>query len=117
MLILFVKAARIYTSLFPEIIADCQLLKKSLLRNFCKTPGSFRVDFRSSKIQLGEMYEQFNIQLGHSLEQWLESSNIDQTSASLKDFMVFDQYISSLLPDLHICIKYCGVHMLGEAVQ
>ncbi|XP_050704489.1 uncharacterized protein LOC126989931 [Eriocheir sinensis] len=41
----------------------------SLLKSFCKTPDGFRVDFRSGKIQPGETYEQFSIQLGRSFEQ------------------------------------------------
>lgn len=111
------KAARIYTSLSPEIVADYHLLKKSLLKSFCKTPDGFRVDFRSGKIQPGETYEQFSIQLGRSFEQWLEASNIDFTYASLKDFMLLDQFISSLLPDLRTFIKERGVRPLAAAVQ
>ncbi|XP_050703676.1 uncharacterized protein LOC126989161, partial [Eriocheir sinensis] len=80
----------------------------SLLKSFCKTPDGFRVDFRSGKIQPGETYEQFSIQLGRSFEQWLEASNIDFTYASLKDFMLLDQFISSLLPDLRTFIKERG---------
>ena len=111
------KAARIYTSFSPEVISDYTLLKKSLLRSFCKTTDGFRVDFRSSKIQPGETYQQFSIQLGRYFEQWLEASNIDSTFSSLKDFMVLDQFLASLLPDLRTFIKERGVYTLGEAVQ
>ena len=111
------KAARIYTSLSPAIVADYTLLKKSLLKSFCKTPDGFRMDFRSTKIQPGETFEQFGIQLGRSFDQWLEACNIDPTYASLKDFTVLDQFISSLTPDLRIFIKERGVNTLAAAVQ
>lgn len=70
-------AARIYTSLSPEIIPDYNLLNKSQLRSFCKTPGGFRVHFRSSKIQPGETYQHFSIQLERFFEHWLEACNFD----------------------------------------
>ena len=79
------KAARIYTSLSPAIVADYTLLKKSLLKSFCKTPDGFRMDFRLTKIQPGETFELFGIQLGRSFDQWLEACNIDPTYASLRD--------------------------------
>ena len=111
------KAAKIYTSLSSEIVTDYDLLKKSLLRSFCKTPDGFRVDFRSSKIQPGETYQQFSIQLGRHFEQWLESCGIEPIYTSLKDFMVLDQFLSSLLPDLRTFIKERGVRTLEAAVQ
>lgn len=49
------------------------------------------VDFRSSKIQPGETYQQFSIRLGRRFEQWLESSSINPFYSSLKDFMIFDK--------------------------
>lgn len=107
------KAARISTSLSSEAIADNKLLLKSI----CKASDGFRVDLRSTMSLPGETYEQFSKQLLRSFEQWLEASEIDKTYASLKDFMVHDEFLSSLLQDLCTFVKELGLHTLGEAME
>lgn len=90
---------------------------KAMLQKSCKTPEEFRVDFRSSKIQPGETYQQFSSQFGCKFEQWLESFNIDSTYSALRNFMIFNRFLSSLTQDLCIFIKEPGVRSFEQAVQ
>lgn len=96
------KAVEIYTSLSPEITADYKQLKRALLNGFNKTPNGYRQDFRAAKIKVGETYHQFSITLGRFFDQWLDSSGLEKSYESLRNFMILDQFKSSLSPDLRI---------------
>jgi hypothetical protein len=111
------KAVDIYTSLPPETTADYQLLKKALLRGYSKTPASYRNDFRTAKIKSGETYEQFAIRLGRLFDYWVDSHNITKDYASLRDFMLLDQLMSSISPDLRVFVKEHNVSSLADAVS
>jgi len=111
------KAVDIYTSLPPETTADYQLLKKALLRGYSKTPASYRNDFRTAKIKSGETYEQFAIRLGRLFDYWVDSHNINKDYASLRDFMLLDQLMSSISPDLRVFVKEHNVSSLADAVS
>ncbi|XP_069995020.1 uncharacterized protein [Penaeus vannamei] len=111
------KAVDIYTSLPPETTADYQLLKKALLRGYSKTPASYRNDFRTAKIKSGETYEQFAIRLGRLFDYLVDSHNITKDYASLRDFMLLDQLMSSISPDLRVFVKEHNVSSLADAVS
>lgn len=111
------KADKVYSSFSPQIITDYDLLKKAVLKNFCKTPDGFRMNFKSSKIQPGETYQQFSIHLNHLFEQWMEASNVASSYNHLKEFMAYDQFVSCLSPDLHMFVKEWGTLSLEKGVQ
>ncbi|XP_069984657.1 uncharacterized protein [Penaeus vannamei] len=110
------KAVDIYTSLPPETTGDYQLLNKALLRGYSKTPASYRNDFRTAKIKSGETYEQFAIRLGRLFDYWVDS-HITKDYASLRDFMLLDQLMSSISPDLRVFVKEHNVSSLADAVS
>ncbi|KAK3887702.1 hypothetical protein Pcinc_008187 [Petrolisthes cinctipes] len=111
------KAADLYTSLSSDITNDYGLLKKALLTGFSKTPDGYRLDFRGTKIQPGENYQQFSIRLGRLLQAWLEASDISETVDALKNFFVYDQFLSSLSPELRLFIKERRPDKLVEAAR
>ncbi|XP_037804877.1 uncharacterized protein LOC119599206 [Penaeus monodon] len=111
------KAVDIYTSLPPEITSDYKLLKKALLRGYSKTPASYRNDFRTAKIKCGETYEQFAIRLGRLFDYWVDACDITKDYESLRDFMLLDQLMSSISPDLRVYVKEHNVSSLSDAVS
>ncbi|XP_076062497.1 uncharacterized protein LOC143037823 [Oratosquilla oratoria] len=111
------KAADMYISLSPEITKDYELLKKALLSGFNKTPDGYRVDFRNAKISPGETFLQFSFQLTRLFQAWLDSSEVGNTFNDLKDFMILDQFLSSLHPDLRAFIKERRPSTLTEAIR
>ncbi|XP_047469564.1 uncharacterized protein LOC125025584 [Penaeus chinensis] len=111
------KAVDIYTSLPPEITSDYQLLKKALLWGYSKTPASYRNDFRSAKIKYGETYEQFAVRLGRLFDYWVDACAITKDYTSLRDFMLLDQLMSSISPDLRVYVKEHNVSSLSDAVS
>ena len=111
------KAVDIYTSLSPTVTADYKQLKQALLQGFNKTPSGYRQEFRSAKIRVDETYKQFSINLGRFFDQWVDSYELEKTYDKLRDFVIQDQFISSLSPDLRTYIKEHNVSTLEKTVQ
>ncbi|MPC85999.1 hypothetical protein E2C01_080811 [Portunus trituberculatus] len=84
---------------------DCDTLKKSLLTGFKKTADGYHLDFRNAKIRDGENYSQFSVHLARLFQSWLETSQVQESFHSLKKFMILDQFLALLNPDLCIFIK------------
>ncbi|MPC41363.1 hypothetical protein E2C01_034952 [Portunus trituberculatus] len=57
---------------------DYYQLKQALITGFSKTSDSYRVDFRSTKIKVGQNYQQFASQLGRYFDTSLVFSQIGQ---------------------------------------
>ena len=111
------KAAEIYISLSPDITSDYTLLKSALLKGFSKTASSYRSDFRSAKLKYGETFQQFTIQLDNLFDLWIGSCEVTEDYESLRSFMILDQFISALSPELRMFIKEHNVTKLDEAVS
>ena len=111
------KAAKLYTSLPSSTTEAYELLKQALLTGFSKTPDGYRVDFRSNKIRVGENYNQFVTQLSRMFDSWVESSSVDNAYADLRKFIIFDEFLSSLSPELHLLIKERRSAKLKDAIQ
>ncbi|XP_076064942.1 uncharacterized protein LOC143038983 [Oratosquilla oratoria] len=111
------KAADMYIYLSPEIPKNYELLKKALLSGSNKTPDGYHVHFRNAKISSGETFLQFSFQLTRLFQAWLYSSYVGNTFNGSKDFMILDQFLSSLHPDLRAFIKERRPSTLTEAIR
>jgi hypothetical protein len=111
------KAADIYASLSSDTTADYDLLKQALLRGFNKTCDTYRQDFRSAKIDPDDTYHQFVVSLRRKLNYWIESTDFSDDTNGLKEFMVYDQLLSSISPDLRTFLKEKGKLTLQQAVD
>ena len=60
---------------------------------------------------------QFSVHLTRLFQSWLESSKINENFKSLKEFMVLDQFLASLNPDLRTFIKEHRPSSLGTLLQ
>lgn len=111
------KAAELYSSLDTKTICDFSLLKQALLLGFDKTPERYRQDFRSNKIRFGENYRQFTTRLKQLFDSWFEASKTPRTFEALREFIVLDQFLASLSPDLRLFIKEQQISNLATAVE
>ena len=111
------KAAELYATLDINTISDFSLLKQALLTGFDKTPERYRQDFRNNRIRVGENYRQFSTRLLQLFDSWLEASKIPQSFKELREFVVLDQFLASLSPDLRLFIKEQEVTCLTTAVE
>ncbi|XP_076053612.1 uncharacterized protein LOC143032622 [Oratosquilla oratoria] len=110
------KAAELYSTFDLATISNFSLLKHALLTGFDKTPERYRLDFRNDKIRVGENYRQFATRLRQLFDNWLEACKVPQTFEALRQFVVLDQFLASLIPDIRLFIKEQSVTSLESAV-
>ncbi|XP_076064947.1 uncharacterized protein LOC143038987 [Oratosquilla oratoria] len=109
------KAAELYSTFDLATISNFSL-QQALLTGFDKTPERYRLDFRNDKICVGENYRQFAIRLRKLFDNWLEVCKVTQTFEALRQFVVLDQFLASLIPDIRLFIKEQSVTSLESAV-
>ena len=110
------KAAEIYSSLPIATTSDYKALKQALLKAYNRTPDFYRFDFRSAKLQGNETYEQFVTSLSRKLDYWIDSLISERTFDNLKDFIIRDQLLTAVIPELRIFLKEKGAATLQELV-
>ena len=111
------KALKIYTSLPPETVGNFDSLKTALLGGFAKTPDDLRSEFRNLRIGEDETYHQFHAQLSRLFSLWLEGSGINVTDpVALKDFIIKDQFLASLNPELRAHLKENEYNSVSEMI-
>ncbi|XP_076049187.1 uncharacterized protein LOC143029893 [Oratosquilla oratoria] len=110
------KAAELYSTFDLATISNFSLLKHALLTGFDKTPERYRLDFRNDKIRVGENYRQFATRLRQLFDNWLEACKVPKTFEALRQFVVLDQFLASLIPDIRLFIKEQSVTSLESAV-
>jgi len=111
------KAVDVYASLTPEITADYDRLKSALLNAFSKTTDGYRFEFKTAKVTSTETYEQFACQLGRKLDFWLKSAGCTETFESLRNFLIVDQFMSSVSPELRLFIKERNLKSIAEVTS
>ncbi|XP_045134079.1 uncharacterized protein LOC123517739 [Portunus trituberculatus] len=111
------KATELYTSLSADITEDYALLKKALLTGFSKTADNYRLEFRQARIRVGENYQQFSVHLTRLFQAWSEASDVAHTFEGLKKFILLDQFLTNLSPDLRVFIKERRPTDLPDAVR
>ena len=111
------KGAEFYTSLPSSTTKDYELLKQALVTGCSKTSDGYRVDFRSTKIKVRQKYHQFVTPLSRMLASCVESSAVADAYANLREFIITDQYLSSLSSELRLLIKKRRPAKLKEAIQ
>ena len=99
------RALDIYASLPADITNQYDSLKAALLKGFNKTAESYRREFRSLKISSCETFSQFATKLGRVFDSWLEAIEVPKTFEGLRSFLISDQLVSSVSPDLRIFLK------------
>ena len=100
------KALKVYCTVPDTIASSYEQLKEALLKGFAKTPDALRTDFKSAKLASDETHVQFFDSLSRLLYLWLKSSEVDLDDAhSLTDFMLRDQFLASISPELRTYLK------------
>ena len=55
--------------------------------------------------------------MGRCLDNWRRSNNVNSTYESLRDFIIYDQFMASVSPDIILFIKELSVSALPEIVK
>ncbi|XP_050710138.1 uncharacterized protein LOC126994908 [Eriocheir sinensis] len=78
---------------------------------------NYRQDFHHARIRVGKSYQQFFIHLTQLFQAWLEAYDVLCTFEALREFMLLDQFLTNLTPDLRIFIKERRPKDLPDAVR
>ncbi|XP_050708919.1 uncharacterized protein LOC126993819 [Eriocheir sinensis] len=111
------KLAEFYTTLSEEVTGDYSQLKEDILKHSHRTSDHYRTAFRSAKINVGDTFQQFSTHLTRLFDHWLSASEVDHSFASLKSFMILDQFLASVSTELRLFLKENNVQTLEEAVK
>ena len=99
------KALDVFSSLGVSVTSDYESLKENLLKGFKCTTEQYRQEFRSARIGSHLNYSQFLIFLFRQFDFWINSTSISKDYKSLCDFIVGDQFLSTLPVDLRLFVK------------
>ena len=110
------KALEIYASLPVEVTDNYESLKTALLAGFNKTPEFYRTEFRTLKIGPDENFGQFSAKLSRLLDFWVSSRKVEKNYESLRSFILGDQLIASVCPELRLFLKERNALTVDEIV-
>ena len=111
------KALNFYVGFPPEITREYQLLKTNLLMAFKCTDGEYRRKFRNARLGPNETYVQFVMNLGRTLDYWLDSMSVPKYDDAVQDFMIAYQFLSSVPPEVRVFIKERSVHTSSDMAK
>ena len=94
------KALKVYCNLSSDILSNYEEFKKALLKAFKVNSNVYRKRFREESILPDESFVQLNCRLGQYFDKWLELSEVGKDYDSVRDFMIYDQLLSSCSHDL-----------------
>ena len=111
------KALEKYVMLPISVTDNYQNLKREILLGFNRTPESYRTDFRNLRVEVDETFVQFVAKLRRTLELWVDSSNIARTYDGLVNFMLVDQFLAAVSPELRMFLKESGQFELEDLIR
>jgi len=85
------RSLEVYQRLAASEVDDYGALKAQLLKRFRLTEGGYRKKFKNSRIQPGEMPEQFIGRLRRYLEKSREMAGFEQNHEGLENLILRDQ--------------------------
>ena len=111
------KALEKYVMLPINVTDNYPDLKRELLLGFNRTPESYRTDFRNLRVDVNETFVQFVAKLRRTLELWVDSSNVARTYDGLVNFMLVDQFLAGVSPELRMFLKESGQFDLDDLIK
>ena len=79
--------------------------KKALLNSYKLNEEFYRKDFRNARAQPDSTFQQFGIDLARKFDYWTKSVEVKEDFASLKNFMIVDQFLASVPPDVRVFLR------------
>ena len=99
------KALQIYSTYDDVTTNDYDKLKQALLNSYKLNDEHYRKEFRTSRIKPDATFQQFGIDLGRKFDSWVGSANVEKNYDCLRNFVVSDQFMSAVPPEVRTFIK------------
>ena len=101
-------ALNVYSTLSEEVCKDYDLLKDEILKAFRRTTEQYRKEFRYTKLK-EENFGQYLTNLYRLFDFWVGSAKIQKTYEELREFIVTDQFFSSVPKYLRTFLMEQGI--------
>ena len=111
------KALAIYSALDDESTRDYEQLKKCLLQSYKLNGEHYRKQFRSARMTSDCTFKQFAIDLARKFELWLSSYEIERDFDEIRDFIVADQFMAAVPPEVRTFIRENNSVKLAEIIN
>ena len=98
-------ALTLYHQLFSNGTVTYDNLKAQLLIKFQCSKDGFRERFRNAKPETEESFAAYSSRLTHLFQRWLSLSGVQKDFNSLFDFVLAEQFLASLSPDLSVFLR------------
>jgi len=98
----------VYQRLPAEEVDNYESLKNQSLKRFCLTEGGYRKKLKMSKLEVGEIPEQFVERLNRYLVKWCEMAGYDNDYDGLKSLIMRDQFFVTCDRQLQTFLKEKG---------
>ncbi|XP_068225272.1 uncharacterized protein [Palaemon carinicauda] len=111
------KLREVYITLPSEATGTYSDLKKELLNAYYMNSDYYRTEFRHARISPHQTFRQFGFTLRRLLNHWLETSKVNNSYESLSDFILCDQLLASVTPELRSTLKDRKWHTFDELIN
>ncbi|XP_068220404.1 uncharacterized protein [Palaemon carinicauda] len=111
------KLREVYITLPSEATGTYSDLKKELLNAYYMNSDYYRTEFRHARISPHQTFRQFGFTLCRLLNHWLETSKVNNSYESLSDFILCDQLLASVTPELRSTLKDRKWHTFDELIN
>ena len=99
------RSLTIYSGLPDETLQSYTRLKEALNRAFRLSDEHHRKEFRNTRIGPSGSYHQLATDLSVKFDNWIISSKVEKSFAGVREFMVMDQFLSSVAPEIRNYLK------------
>ncbi|XP_068225001.1 uncharacterized protein, partial [Palaemon carinicauda] len=111
------KLREVYITLPSEATGTYSDLRKELLNAYYMNSDYYRTEFRHARISPHQTFRQFGFTLRRLLNHWLETSKVNNSYESLSDFILCDQLLASVTPELRSTLKDRKWHTFDELIN
>ena len=98
------KAREAYALMSADDIDSYDKVKLAVLKKYQLGSEAYREKFRSSYKKSDERFQEWGVRVSQYFDRWLEINEIGDFE-KLREFVILDQLISMLTPDLQVWIK------------
>ena len=99
------KALQIYSTFDDETTNDYDKLKQALLNSYKLNDEHYRKEFRNGRIKSDSTFQQFGIDLCRKFDSWVKSTGVEKNYDCLRNFVISDQFMSAIPPEVRTFIK------------
>uniref|UniRef100_UPI00358E1415 uncharacterized protein isoform X3 n=1 Tax=Myxine glutinosa TaxID=7769 RepID=UPI00358E1415 len=109
------KAQDIYSALPMDQCADCEVLKKHILKAYELVPEAYRQKFRNARKRESETHVEFARVKENMFDRWCESKGVGNDFEALRDLILVEEFQQCVHEDIKVYLQEKKVPKLWDA--